>query len=142
MRKVLVFFMALSLWQCTPVDEKLTYEKGTFEPTWESFTAQYNVPEWYSRGKFGIWVHASPQDEAEAGDWYARNLYNQKHWQNKHHIKQCYTHYIIFIITCIDIVMSIDITLIFKLILFCVRGTFHKSCKYIVHTQFDYLCFT
>ncbi|TKG88742.1 alpha-L-fucosidase [Puteibacter caeruleilacunae] len=86
MKEIFLFFVALTLLQCTQSDDKLTYEHGSFEPTWESFTTQYNVPEWYSKGKFGIWVHASPQDEAEAGDWYARNLYNEGHRQYKHHL--------------------------------------------------------
>jgi alpha-L-fucosidase len=89
--RVCLLFVTLLLWQCKPSTETLTYEQGKFEPTWESLTAHYEVPEWYSKGKFGIWVHASPQDEAEAGDWYARNLYTQGHWQNKHHLKK-YAH--------------------------------------------------
>ena len=47
---------------------------GPFKPTWDSLL-QYEAPDWYQDAKFGIWAHWSPQCVAEAGDWYARNMY-------------------------------------------------------------------
>lgn len=64
------------------IPDEFSYQEGVFTPDWESLTSQYKVPDWYRNGKFGIWVHASPQDEAEAGDWFARNLYIEGHRQN------------------------------------------------------------
>lgn len=61
--------------------------KGKFEPTWESLR-QYEVPEWFKNAKFGIWAHWGPQCEPEAGDWYARHMYSEGHWQYKYHIEK------------------------------------------------------
>ncbi len=60
---------------------------GKFEPTWESL-AQYQAPDWFRDAKFGIWAHWGPQCEPERGDWYARNMYCQEHWQYEEHLKQ------------------------------------------------------
>lgn len=59
---------------------------GPFQPTWESLAAQYQCPEWFRDAKFGIWAVWGPQCQAEDGDWYARNLYQQGHRQNKFHV--------------------------------------------------------
>jgi alpha-L-fucosidase len=48
---------------------------GPFQPTWESLSTQYQVPEWFRDAKFGIWAHWGPQCEPEEGDWYGRNMY-------------------------------------------------------------------
>ncbi|MFA7358250.1 MAG: alpha-L-fucosidase [Bacteroidales bacterium] len=75
----------LSLLSCTKqVKEKM--ETGRFEPSWESLS-QYEVPQWYRDAKFGIWAHWGPQCQPEAGDWYARNMYYQDHWQYKYHVE-------------------------------------------------------
>jgi alpha-L-fucosidase len=58
-----------------------------FEPTWESLK-QVTVPEWYQRGKFGIFIHwglyAVP---AFAHEWYPRNMYIQGEPEFEHHVK-------------------------------------------------------
>ncbi len=73
----------LFLFSCTP-KEKM--ETGRFEPTWESLS-QYEVPQWFRDAKFGIWAHWGPQCQPEAGDWYARNMYYQGHWQYRYHVE-------------------------------------------------------
>jgi len=55
---------------------------GKFQPTWKSLS-QYQCPEWFRDAKFGMWAHWGPQCEAEDGDWYARNMYVQGHYQYK-----------------------------------------------------------
>ena len=60
--------------------------KGPFQPTRESL-AGYHVPEWFRDAKFGIWAHWGPQSAAEAGDWYARQMYIQGHEQYEYHLK-------------------------------------------------------
>ena len=35
--------------------------KGPFEPTWESLSASYRIPDWYRDAKLGIWAHWGPQ---------------------------------------------------------------------------------
>ena len=57
---------------------------GKFQPTWDSLQ-QYQVPEWFRDAKFGIWAHWGPQCQAEAGDWYARGMYQPGGWQYQFH---------------------------------------------------------
>ena len=61
--------------------------EGNFQPTWESLR-QYEVPEWFKNAKFGIWAHWGPQCEPEAGDWYARHMYFEGHWQYRFHLEK------------------------------------------------------
>lgn len=61
--------------------------KGTFEPTWDSLE-KYEVPDWFRDAKFGIWAHWGPQCEPEAGDWYARGMYQEDSRQYKYHVEQ------------------------------------------------------
>lgn len=63
----------------------LSKAAASFEATRESLK-QYQVPEWFRDAKFGIWAHWGPQSAAEAGDWYARNMYIQGSEQYKHHV--------------------------------------------------------
>lgn len=56
-----------------------------FQATHESL-AKYEVPRWFRDAKFGIWAHWGPQSAAEAGDWYARNMYMQGSEQYKYHV--------------------------------------------------------
>lgn len=59
---------------------------GPFKGTRESLK-NYVVPEWFRDAKFGIWAHWGPQSAIEAGDWYARNMYQQGHEQYKHFLE-------------------------------------------------------
>jgi alpha-L-fucosidase len=59
---------------------------GPFVGTRESLSG-YQVPDWFRKAKFGIWAHWGPQSAAEAGDWYARNIYIQGSRQNKYHVE-------------------------------------------------------
>jgi alpha-L-fucosidase len=61
-------------------------EDGPFKGTRESLS-HYAVPKWFGEAKFGIWAHWGPQSAAEAGDWYARNIYIQGSRQNKYHVE-------------------------------------------------------
>lgn len=61
--------------------------KGVFEPTWDSLS-KYQVPDWFRDAKFGMWAHWGPQCEPEAGDWYARGMYQEDSWQYKIHLKK------------------------------------------------------
>ena len=46
-----------------------------FQPTLQSFEANYKCPEWFRDAKFGIWAHWGPQAVPRQGDWYAKKLY-------------------------------------------------------------------
>jgi alpha-L-fucosidase len=63
---------------------------GPYKPTWDSLL-QYDAPDWYRDAKFGIWAHWSPQCVPEAGDWYARAMYQDPSDQYKYHCKH-YAH--------------------------------------------------
>ena len=62
----------------------------SFEGTRASLHA-YRTPEWFRDAKFGIWSHWGPQSAIEAGDWYARNMYQQGSEQYNYHV-QTYGH--------------------------------------------------
>lgn len=61
--------------------------QGSFGPTWDSLE-KYQVPDWFRDAKFGIWAHWGPQCEPEAGDWYARGMYQEGSWQYKYHVEK------------------------------------------------------
>ncbi len=63
-----------------------TILKGRFQPTWESLQT-YQTPAWYQDAKFGIWAHWGPQCQPEAGDWYARGMYQEGSRQYKYHVE-------------------------------------------------------
>ncbi|HEX6706207.1 MAG TPA: alpha-L-fucosidase [Albitalea sp.] len=60
---------------------------ATFAPSWASLVDGYRAPDWFRDAKFGIWAHWSAQCVPEMGDWYARSMYLQGHWQYEHHLK-------------------------------------------------------
>jgi hypothetical protein len=55
---------------------QLEIAAGPFRGTRESLE-DYRMPAWYRNAKLGIRAHWGPQSAAEAGDWYARNMYIQ-----------------------------------------------------------------
>jgi alpha-L-fucosidase len=61
--------------------------KGPYKPTWESLE-NYQTPEWYRNVKFGMWAHWGPQCQPEAGDWYARGMYQEGSRQYKIHLQK------------------------------------------------------
>ncbi len=97
-RRTLIKGMAAalpSLWLSRPLgnnffDEPYLSEpiaKGPFRPTWESLQ-NYKTPEWYRNAKFGMWAHWGPQCQPEAGDWYARGMYQEGSRQYKIHLQK------------------------------------------------------
>lgn len=66
--------------------QRLPSAEGKFDPTWESLS-QRQVPEWFRDAKFGIWAHWGPQCQPEAGDWYARGMYEQGSHAYRHHLE-------------------------------------------------------
>ena len=68
-----------------PIRESIA--EGPFQPSWQSLK-QYKTPEWYKDAKFGIWAHWDPQSQAEAGDWYARGMYDEGSRQYNLHVKK------------------------------------------------------
>jgi alpha-L-fucosidase len=58
---------------------------GPFEPNVESLS-NYQCPEWFRDGKFGIYVHWGVYSVAERGEWYAREMYQEGSSVYKHHV--------------------------------------------------------
>ena len=94
MKKICLF--ALGLFAMTAHAQKdggdyqasMTIEKGVFEPTWQSLSANYQAPEWFADAKLGIWAHWGLQCVPEAGDWYARAMYQQDQGKYREHCKR------------------------------------------------------
>ncbi|MCW0483027.1 alpha-L-fucosidase [Gaoshiqia sediminis] len=59
--------------------------RGPFQPTWESLET-YQTPAWFRDAKLGMWAHWGPQCQPEAGDWYARGMYQEGSHQYKYHL--------------------------------------------------------
>ena len=57
-----------------PVPATIAITDGAFKPNWESLR-QYQCPDWFRDAKLGFWGILDPQSQAEAGDWYARDMY-------------------------------------------------------------------
>jgi alpha-L-fucosidase len=67
---------------------EMSIETGVFEPTWQSLSANYQAPEWFADAKLGIWAHWGLQCVPEAGDWYARAMYQQDQGKYREHCKR------------------------------------------------------
>ena len=80
--------VAGGLWDDVPLQSPIPdlAGDGPFKPTWDSLL-EYEAPDWYQDAKFGIWAHWSPQCVAEAGDWYARNMYIEDQRQYKYQLE-------------------------------------------------------
>ena len=66
--------------------KNVAVQTGQYEPSWENLAA-WECPEWFRNAKFGIWAHWDPQCQAEAGDWYAREMYYpgwKQDWHKSH----------------------------------------------------------
>lgn len=64
-----------------------TSQIDPFEPTWDSLS-KFQVPDWFRDAKFGMWAHWGPQCQPEAGDWYARGMYQEGSRQYKFHVEK------------------------------------------------------
>lgn len=59
--------------------------QGPYNVTWASLTA-HSTPEWYRRGKLGIFVHWGVYSVPAFGnEWYSRNMYNPNRREYQHH---------------------------------------------------------
>lgn len=68
----------------SPVGKALS---GPFQPSWESLQS-YQTPAWFRDAKLGIWAHWGPQCQPEAGDWYARGMYQEGSRQYRIHLEK------------------------------------------------------
>jgi alpha-L-fucosidase len=66
---------------------EINIKPAPFEPTWESLRT-FQCPDWFRDAKFGIWSHWGPQSVPMYGDWYARHMYVEGHYQYRYHIRK------------------------------------------------------
>jgi alpha-L-fucosidase len=71
------------IWNLPP----LTVADGPYKADWRDLSRKYTTPAWWREAKFGAWAHWDPQSMPEQGDWYARGMYQEGHWQYNHHLK-------------------------------------------------------
>ena len=71
------------IWNLPP----LPVAPGPYEPDWYKLAQLYQAPQWWRDAKFGAWSHWTPQSMPESGDWYARGMYQEGHWQYYHHLR-------------------------------------------------------
>jgi alpha-L-fucosidase len=77
-----VLFAVLLMTSCKtkPVKDynSVASPQGTevFQPDWENISANYQFPDWFTDGKFGIFIHWGPYAVAGRGVWYPHNMYN------------------------------------------------------------------
>lgn len=58
---------------------------GPYTDTWESL-CEHPTPQWYTRGKFGIFIHWGVYSVPAFGnEWYPRNMYRKGSAENLHH---------------------------------------------------------
>jgi len=63
--------------------------KGTevFQPDWENIAENYQVPQWFTDSKFGIFIHWGVYSvPAFENEWYPRNMYQKGSKAYEHHI--------------------------------------------------------
>jgi alpha-L-fucosidase len=71
--------------------DSVASEKGTevFQPDWDNIAENYRFPEWFTDGKFGIFIHWGVYSvPAFGGEWYARHMYRQGSREYEHHRKR------------------------------------------------------
>lgn len=61
--------------------------KGPYSDSWDSLS-QYRVPNWYTKQKFGIFIHWGAYSVPAFGsEWYPRNMYIEGSKEFEHHVK-------------------------------------------------------
>ncbi len=95
MKKYICFLLSVWFLCACKTSQKQIYNidsaaspKGTevFQPNWDNIAANYQFPEWFTDGKFGIFIHwgvyAVP---AFQNEWYARDMYVKGNPAYTHH---------------------------------------------------------
>ena len=70
--------------------DSVASHKGTevFQPNWENIAENYQFPEWFIDGKFGIFIHWGVYSVPAFGnEWYPRSMYQKDSREYKHHIE-------------------------------------------------------
>lgn len=70
---------------------QFAWAQKQFEPNWESLKS-HQTPEWFRDAKFGIYFHWGVYSYMGKGEWYSRQMYEEKdegwnHWLREHHLE-------------------------------------------------------
>jgi len=59
---------------------------GPFQPTWDSLRANYRVPQWFAKAKFGLFLHWGLYSvPAHHNEWYEKHMYGaDAAWHAEH----------------------------------------------------------
>lgn len=71
------------------IEKKIT--EGSFHDSWASLSG-YQIPEWYRKAKFGIFIHWGVYSVPAMGEWYARNMYIKDSSQYNVHLERFGAH--------------------------------------------------
>lgn len=92
-----LILLCVSLMALSCSESKMVYNidsvaspKGTevFQPDWDNIARNYKFPDWYTDGKFGIFIHWGVYSvPAYGNEWYSRNMYIEGSNEFKHHVE-------------------------------------------------------
>ncbi|WP_430934618.1 alpha-L-fucosidase [Saccharicrinis sp. 156] len=89
MKNYLILLLLIVLMGC---QTKTTVENSSqkYKADWESLK-QHKTPEWFKDAKFGIYFHWGVYSYMGKGEWYSRQMYEDKdtgwnHWLREHHL--------------------------------------------------------
>ena len=82
-KNITLLLIAVLLISCETTDkspyniDSVASPKGTevFQPNWDNIASNYEYPEWFIDGKFGIFIHwGAYAVPAFGNEWYPRNI--------------------------------------------------------------------
>lgn len=75
-KSVLILIPCLLLWG-TVKSQEPSLQNDTYKPNWKSLE-HHETPEWFRDAKFGIYFHWGVYSYIGKGEWYSRQMYEQK----------------------------------------------------------------
>ena len=100
-KNIILLLTAVLLISCETTNKSLynidsvASPKGTevFQPDWDNIASNYEFPEWFIDGKFGIFIHwGAYAVPAFGNEWYPRGMYQKDSKEYKHHIEKWGSH--------------------------------------------------
>ncbi|WP_075589650.1 alpha-L-fucosidase [Labilibacter marinus] len=90
MKNYLIILLLITLSACQTKTATKNEVKSQYEANWESLQ-KHQTPEWFKDAKFGIYFHWGVYSYMGKGEWYSRQMYEDKdkgwnHWLREHHL--------------------------------------------------------
>lgn len=73
---LILFLLAITIIGCSS-NQSTKIKEDIYQPTWESL-AQHKTPKWFRDAKFGIYFHWGVYSKIGRGEWYPRQMYEEK----------------------------------------------------------------